>query len=318
MNRNTRKEPKERADIMEQLSCTLVSELRCQLGEGPVWDERQNTLYWLDSFSKLWLRLMPDGQIARFSAPTPVGMLALRQDGGIVLGLEDGIYLAEEETGHLGLLCNPEQGVIGNRFNDGKPGPCGRLYIGTMSTANNDGSGNAPASGALYAVAPDGSWQRLLTGVGISNGMAWNREEDTFYYADSPTRCVFAFDYDKKSGLLTNRRVAVKLPEGDGIPDGLTIDENNQLWIAQWGGWCVSHYEPATGELLGKISVPAEHVTSCCFGGETLDTLFITTAATGLNLQQLKKQPQAGMLFAAKTGVHGMPPYRFGGTHDEQ
>lgn len=309
-------EPEERDGFMEQFSCALVSELRCQLGEGPVWDERENTLYWLDSFSKLWLRMKPDGKMSRFSAPSCVGTLALRRDGGLVLGLEDGIYLSESENQSLRLLSNPEQGIIGNRFNDGKPGPCGRLYIGTMSTANNDGSGNAAASGALYMVSTDGRWQKLLSGVGISNGMAWNREQNTFYYADSPTRCVFAFDYDKKSGLLANRRVAVKLPEGDGIPDGLTIDGNDHLWIAQWGGWCVSHYDPTTGKLLGKISVPAEHVTSCCFGGKDLDTLFITTAATGLDAQQLKKQPQAGMLFAAKPGVHGLPPYRFGGAGD--
>lgn len=303
---------------MKKFSCKLISGPRCQLGEGPVWDEQKRTLYWLDSFSMRWFCLTPDDQLAHFSAPSAVGTLALRQDGGLLLGLEDGVYLADAENGRVSFLCNPEQGIIGNRFNDGKPGPCGRLFIGTMSTANNDGSGNAPATGALYAVEEDGSWKRLLTGIGISNGMAWNRKKDTFYYADSPTRCVFAFDYDLKSGLLTNRRVAVMIPEGEGIPDGLTIDENDQLWIAQWGGWCVSHYDPATGELIGKISVPVEHVTSCCFGGENLDTLYITTAATGLDVYQLNDQPNAGMLFAAIPGVRGLPPYRFGGTSNEQ
>ena len=133
----------------------------------------------------------------------------------------------------------------------------------------------------------------------------------TFYYIDSPTREVAAFDYDAASGELTNRRVAIPIPEGEGFPDGMTIDSEGMLWIALWGGWGVVRYDPKTGERLGKIDLPVEKVTSCCFGGANLDQLYITTARIGLDEEALAKQELAGAVFRVDAGASGLAPVPF-------
>ena len=147
----------------------------------------------------------------------------------------------------------------------------------------------------------------MLDSVSISNGIVWTKDKKTMYYNDTPTNTIQGFDYDDKTGNITNRRVVVTIQPGTGSPDGMTIDAEDNLWVALWGGYCVAKFNPRTGELLQKIKVPAPNVSSCAFGGKNLETLYITTARQGMNDDRLKEFPLSGGLFSVKPGVHGVP-----------
>ncbi len=298
---------------MVSYSCEVLVDLHNSLGEGPVWDERKQCLYWLDGLGCKWFRRCETGGIAQFDTISPIGSMVLSERGDIVAGLRDGVYRIDPASGNAELFVNPEQGVAGNRFNDGKADTAGRYVVGTMSEANNDGSGQAAATGSLYSIAPDGTWRKIRGNVGISNGMAWNSAGDCFYYIDSPTGCVFSYAYSAETGQVTDERICVRIPGNEGIPDGMAIDEEDKLWIAHWGGWRVSRYDPETGGLLACVQVPVKHVTCCAFGGRDMDELYITTSTNGVSGLEWLKQPHAGALFVAKPGVHGRASYRFGG-----
>ncbi len=147
--------------------------------------------------------------------------------------------------------------------------------------------------------------------VGISNGIAWNRDETCMYYIDSISQTVVAFDFDAENGSITNKRVVVHIDESEGVPDGMTIDVEGKLWVAHFGGWKVSRFDPETGYRLSEIRLPCEQVTSCCFGGEHYDDLYITTASIGLSKEQREQQPLAGCLFRIKPGVSGTSLHKF-------
>lgn len=298
---------------MNLSSSDVLVNLHNNLGEGPIWDEQNQSLYWLDGLGCKWFRRNEKGDISQFETSSPIGSMVLTKSGDLVAALRDGVYRINSMTGMATRFVDPESGLTGNRFNDGKADAFGRYVVGTMSEANNDGGGKAPVSGSLYSIDPNGTWIKLHGGVGISNGMAWNSTGERFYYIDSPTGCVFSYSYDMKTGLIADECVCVRIPEMEGIPDGMTIDEEDKLWIAHWGGWCVSRYDPITGRLLGKINIPVKHVTCCAFGGKDMDQLFITTSTNGVSGIEWLKQPLAGALFVVKTGVRGRTSFRFGG-----
>jgi sugar lactone lactonase YvrE len=202
---------------------------------------------------------------------------------------------------------NPEPDLPTTRFNDGKCDPLGRFWAGTM-----DMDEKGPL-GSLYMLNHQHQLTRQWLGVTVSNGLAWDMsgKQPTFYYIDSPTRQVVAFDYEPDTGSLSNRRVAIAIPDGEGFPDGMTIDSEGALWIALWQGWGVVRYNPKTGERLGKIEIPVEKVTSCTFGGPDLNDLFITTASIGLAPDARAAQPDAGAVFRVKTDSTGLPTILF-------
>jgi sugar lactone lactonase YvrE len=296
---------------MKRYSCTPLVNLHNALGEGPVWDERAGVLYWLDSLGCRWFKRAEDGSIREFPTPSPIGSMALAEDGlSAIAGLRKGVYRIDLATGAASFYANPEAGVTGNRFNDGKADPAGRYLVGTMSESANNGVAGV-RTGALYAVEPGGACRKVRGDVGISNGLAWSAAGDKMYYVDSAAGCVFAYDYDVQTGGISGERVAVRIPAGEGIPDGMAIDEDGNLWVAQWGGWCVSCYDPATGEKLAAVDVPVKHVTCCVFGGERMDELYITTSTNGVEGVEWLRQPLAGALFTAKPGVRGPAAFRF-------
>ncbi|KXK14912.1 MAG: Senescence marker protein-30 [Chloroflexi bacterium OLB14] len=167
------------------------------------------------------------------------------------------------------------------------------------------------STGNLYSY--DGKQAKiLLKGVTISNGLAWSPDYKTFYYIDTPTRQVQAFDYDVKTGEIANSRVAFAIPESFGWPDGMTSDIQGNLWIAMWGGAQITKWNPNLGTLLEKISVPALHTSCCVFGGKNMNELFITSARQGMSDEDIKKYPLSGGLFKVVTDVEGMPTFEFG------
>jgi sugar lactone lactonase YvrE len=235
-----------------------------------------------------------------------VGAVALCTNGDFLAALKRGLAFIDRRSGAVRQLFHPEAHLPENRFNDGKCDPAGRFWVGTMALSEKK------EAGSVYMIEKDLSHSIKLKGVTISNGMAWSPDNKTFYFIDTPTFEVVAYDYDIKTGTITNRRVAITIPKKEGFPDGMTIDSEGMLWIAHWDGWQVARWNPATGEKLFSIPLPVARITSCTFGGEDLQDLYITSASIGLSEKQHEEQPLAGSLFVIRNcGFQGMETIAF-------
>jgi len=206
------------------------------------------------------------------------------------------------ETEKLTFIVNPEEDVPNNRLNDGKVCPGGRFYAGSIDVPDAQ-----KEKAGFYVLDIDHKVRKLLDKVTISNGLIWSHDNKTMYYIDSPLRRIDEFDYDIKTGDISNRRVLIAIPPGDDVPDGMTIDVDGNLWVAHWGGSKITQWNPKTKELLRTIPVPASRVTAMSFGGPNLEDLYITSARVGLSDEALAKEPLAGSLFVVKPGVRGVP-----------
>ena len=291
----------------------LLLDARADLGEGPAWDASRSLLYWVDIHTGRLHTYDPSEEIDHWVnvgeslgcvAPRPVSLQA--RGTSLVIALNSGFMTFNLPSQRMVFLANPEPHLTGNRFNDGKCDPAGRFLAGTMDDAEKE------ASGSLYSYSPDGTLKTLLTGVRISNGLTWSPDYQTFYYIDTPTRQVTAFDYDLVTGNIANPRPVVNVPPKLGWPDGMASDSEGMLWVAMWGGAKLTRWNPATGQLLEAIPVPALNVTSCVFGGPDLTDLYITSARKGMSAEQLAKVPLSGGLFRIRTKMRGMPTFEFG------
>ncbi len=290
------------------MKAELIVDAQADLGEGPLWDPQLKRLYWVDIEGGKIHVYQPGGEADRvLEVGCKVGVAALRDTASLVLGTENGFEQFDLETCERTLLADPESDKPSNRFNDGKCDARGRFWAGTMSMAGES------KAGSLYVMESDHSVQHVLGSVTTSNGLDWSPDLSTMYYIDTPTMKVRAYHFDLDAGKISEERVVVEYPEGVGRPDGMTVDAEGMLWTAHWDGGRISRWDPATGKVLATVTVPADRVTCCTFGGEQLDVLFITTARHGLNEAQLAQQPHAGGLFAVQPGVSGMPANRFAG-----
>lgn len=280
----------------------LLYDIKATLGEGPVWDARTQTLYWIDILNK---RIYANGDVFLESDET-IGCLSLRKDGGLIFTKRFSFWTCESDSSNLTLLSTLENEPSNNRFNDGKCDPRGCFLAGTMDLGETD------PNGSLYSF--DGkSVTKLFSDVTISNGLTWSPDYKILYYIDTPTHEVKAFDYDMETGTIDNMRVVVRLSDSLGHPDGMTSDTQGNLWVAMWGGAQVTKWNPNTGQLLEQIPVPAKNVSSCVFGGENRNELFITSARVGLDEDALKLYPLTGGVFRLETNVEGMPMFEFAG-----
>lgn len=227
-----------------------------------------------------------------------------RLGGGFIGGGYDG-FIAVGADFAVTPIADPEPELPGNRFNDGKIDPAGRLWAGTMDRAE------ATASGSLYRLDTVLGWERIDSDYRVTNGPAFSRDGRVMYHTDSALQTVYAFDCDAL-GHVGKRRVHLRFGEGDGYPDGMTVDAEDCLWIAFWDGWCVRRFAPS-GEVIATIEVPVQRPTSVAFGGPALDRLFITSAARDRSPAELELQPQAGGLFVANAGVIGIAELPFAG-----
>jgi sugar lactone lactonase YvrE len=286
----------------------LLLDARAELGEGPAWDAAAGRLHWVDIHAGDLHTFDPQtGADTHLHFDEFLGCLAPARNGRLVLALRSGFARLDPASGQLEHLHDPEPGLPGNRFNDGKCDPAGRFLAGTMDDAEQE------ASGSLYSFSPDGACRRLLTGLRISNGLAWSPDGRTFYFIDTPTRLVLAYDYDLASGSLANPRPAVSVPAGLGWPDGMTCDSLGRLWIALWGGAALTCWDPASGRLLETVRFPALNVTCPIFGGPDLADLYVTSARKGMSAAQLEEYPLSGGLFRVRAGASGLPAGSFGG-----
>lgn len=280
------------------LAAEVALDAGCLLGEGPVWDEREQELLFVDITGERVHFFRPGDRSHRsFDVGRPVGAVVLREDGDLVLAAHDAFFLVERDGKGLRRFGSVDIDGRRVRFNDGKVAPDGRFLAGTMDW------GQKEPIGSLYMLDGDGTVTTLLDNVVISNGLAWPSDLRALYYIDTPRLSVDSFDLDPETGQLSNRRVVVEFEQGR--PDGMAIDDEGCLWVALWKGSRVERVDPRNGRHLDTIELPTSHVTSVAFSGPQLDDLYITTSGEGLS------EPHAGDLFVAHPGVSGPPAYRF-------
>lgn len=270
------------------------------LGEGPVWDTRQQRLYFVDIASMQVNSFDPaSGDYRQSNMGKRVSLIIPADDEHFLLGMQGSLVLSNlhNEATTLTLV---EPWAPQHRCNDGKCDAMGRLWFGTMHVEAH------PNKGALYCY--DGTLKKMLDGISISNGLCWSADHKTMYYIDTLERNIKAYDFDLSSATLGK---AVIVTTTADLPDGMCIDHEGMLWVAMWGGNCVHRYHPHTGELIGKIWVDAPHVTSCAFGGPDMNQLFITTARDGLTARQLQEYPNSGALFVTQLPFTGAPAHTF-------
>lgn len=276
------------------------------LGEGPLWLPENKQLVWVDIEGMQLHLYSPDTGISRaIAVGQRIGAVVPTTDGRMLCALQNGFYYLNMVNESIEPIADPEADLPNNRFNDGKCDPSGRFWAGTMPIGGDD------PVGALYRLDQDGTVHKMVTGVGCSNGIGWNLDQTTMYYIDTVTRRIDRFDYEATTGNISNRQTAIPIPENQGYPDGMAVDVEGMLWVAHWGGYCVSRWNPETGECLEKVELPVSQVTSCCFGGEHLDELYITSASVGLSEEQLLKEPLAGSVFKYAPSVRGMPVHKY-------
>ena len=276
-------------------SIEVVIDLHARLGEGPCWDHRSGRLVWVDILAGLVHMTDPrTGVTTTVPVGTEVGTIALRGDEGYLLALRSAFATLDEAhveiTDQLPLPS-------GQRMNDGALDPSGRFVAGSITDERT-------ATGALYTRDLDGSVRTLFGGVTVSNGLAWSSNGDRMFYVDSALQAIDVMDYDTGSGDVSGRRRWVTIPESDGTPDGLTIDAEGCLWVALWGGGRVRRYSP-DAQIIGEVELPVSRPTSCAFGGDNLDRLFVTTAAVGATPDD-PPHVLDGALFVVDSGCVGV------------
>lgn len=276
------------------------------LGEGPVWCDREQALYWVDIRRPAVQRYdLRTGAAEAWPMPEMVGSLAVREKGGLLLGMQSTISFFDPSTGSLERCAAPESGKPHMRFNDGKCDRQGRFWAGTINDVQ-----RLP-DGTLYRLDADLHCSAMFGQITVPNGLCWSPDGSTMYFADSQLKTIFSFDFDTSTGQLGERLVFART-EGPGVPDGATVDAQGYLWCAEYGGWRVTRFAP-DGRLDRVISLPVQQPTSCAFGGAGYDTLFVTTAAQRLTEEQRGSQPLSGGLLALDVGVRGLPEPRFAG-----
>lgn len=287
----------------------VVVDVKTTLGEGPLWDVEQQRLYWIDAAGMRVFRSTAQGsEIRAWDVPSRVGSIAIRKDGsGAICSLAKGFYALDFATGECSLIAEIEADRPTNWINDGKVDRRGRFFAGTMD------SQEAGPFGALYRLDPDFKVTKVDTDIIVSNGPCWSPDGNIFYFADSWSGEIWAYDYDQENGTVSNRRTFAKVDTSrGGAADGSTVDAEGYVWNAQVYDAKLVRYAP-DGTVDRVIDMPVKKVTSVMFGGPNLDILYVTSMAK----PPLPRFPDDGVLrgslFAITgLGIKGVPEARFG------
>jgi len=302
------------ADALQCESETLVgSEAVCrvtsanELGECPIWCPFERVLYWIDvARPRLWKHDPASGQSQHWSLPKPPVAIALRKSGGLLIAFRSGLMLAEHAGAALVPLPWGTAELGEGRFNDGKVDRAGRFWIGSLDRKLRD------PIGKLYRLGAAGILEAVDQGHTLSNGIGWSPDDRYLYFAETQTRNIYRYDFDLESGRVSNRIVFASVEDGPGGPDGLTVDRAGDVWSVIFDRGCINRYRP-DGSLAQTLLLPVTRPTSCTFGGDGLETLYVTSARTGLSERALAAQPQAGGVWAIETGRTGQAESLFAG-----
>ena len=280
-----------------------------QLGETPIWAPEESALYWVDWGGRPTCRFEPaTGKFTTFSVDLSVTALARRASGGWIAIAQDGLYEWDHKTNVYNLLVGPPQPAKPDIcYNDSAVDRQGRLLVGTVNMKDPF----AP-EGSLYRLDSDGSLHELDTGYATANGLGVSPDGRTVYVTDMRHNQIMALDYDTIKGTVSNRRLFARVPDEDGMPDGLIVDADGFIWSGHWAGWKLTRYDP-DGKIERQIRFPVQHVISFAFGSKDLDQLFVTTAWWGFTEADRQQQPWAGDLFQVQTGIKGLLEPAFAG-----
>ncbi|MBT5434822.1 MAG: SMP-30/gluconolactonase/LRE family protein [Rhodospirillaceae bacterium] len=294
---------------MTQFECVL--DAHAAVGECPTWHAGEQRLYWIDS---------PTGRINRFDPVTGknetrdlgyhIGSFAFRKTGGLIAATQRGFCFLDFDTGLLDLISDPESGRNDLTMNDGRAGPGGQFFAGSMGFPIRLDQ----LDGTFYRLDADGTVTALVGGMGTSNGLAFSPDGKTLYHADSLpcVQTIWAWDHDPASGGIENRRVFATTEELAGRPDGACVDAEGFYWSANVDGWQVVRYAP-DGSIDRILAIPVQKPSMPCFGGPYLDILYVTSIGNGGSSPMAEGQPQAGGIFACQPGVKGLPEPFFAG-----
>jgi sugar lactone lactonase YvrE len=282
--------------------------VRNELGESPLWDPRTQILYWVDINRQIFYQWdYRTRQVLSSAPPASIYALGLREKGGLVAGTYDGLIFYDPQTRQMDLIDNVILSEPERRFNDGEVDPRGRFWAGTLDVERTP-------TNRLYCLDTDLTLHVRVDDLQQSNGLGWSPDAKTLYLTDTRAAKIFAFDYEAESGKISNRRVLVEVPqdEGEGVADGLTVDSEGFLWSARFRGGKLVRYDPQ-GKVEREVRLPVAIPSSCVFGGENMDELYVTTCTVGLSDQELEEQPEAGGILRVWPGVRGQDPVRFKG-----
>lgn len=271
----------------------IVSDALSIVAESPVWDEKRKQLHYVDIQGKR-LRSIDyyNSKVHDMVLNQQTGCIILDENGDFIAAMEDGVYRIDR-NGNAQKISKAFE-MEGFRFNDGKAGPDGRFYLGTISRER---------KGAFYRMEYDGSMVKLLGGIGNANGLDWDTDKGIMYFNDTPTLKTDVFDFE--CGEISNRRTICEY-KNMGNPDGMTMDSEGMLWVCLWGEGLVVRLDPNSGEIIGRIELPVPNAACCIFGGDDMRDLIITTAS---HFTDLREYPLAGSVFKIRTQTEGRSPY---------
>ena len=294
---------------MSMASFERVGDVTCTVGESPLWAARESAWYWVDILARrIWRLDAASGALRHWNTSEMVACISLSADGGLIGGMETGIFKLRLEEAQLAVeekLASPAELTAGMRFNDGRCDRQGRFWAGTMWL---DMAAARP-DGKLYRYTAGGAISApVVSGLIVQNGLSWSPDGRTMYLSDShPSRqLIWAFDYDTASGVPSRQRVFVDMNEHPGRPDGAAIDVDGCYWICANDAGCLLRFTPE-GKLDRRIDVPMAKLSMCAFGGPSLDTLLVTSIAAG----KAEGDAWAGAVIALRPGVKGMPESLF-------
>ncbi|HTD93839.1 MAG TPA: SMP-30/gluconolactonase/LRE family protein [Chitinophagaceae bacterium] len=281
---------------------SVLCPLAASLGESPVWHAERRSCLWVDILKKKLYEYSWEKKALRcHDLRRYVSSVIPGTDGQLYLGLQGGIGKLNPDSGDLTWITDLGIDWTEHRCNDGAADSQGRIWMSTMEMDCRNEAGD------VYAIEGNAQVTKKIENVSISNGPVWSADNKRLYHNDSATRQVKSYVYEEESGNISFERVAVEIPKAMGLPDGMAMDEEGMLWIALWGGSCVSRWNISTGKMVDYISLPAPHVSSCAFVGDELDHLLITTARKDMTEEQLEEFPESGHIFIIRPGVRGVP-----------
>ena len=290
--------------MAETIECLV--DAKCALGESPVWDAAQNRLLWADiDGAAIHAVDLDGGALSKWQLPGKVGSFGLCESNRLVVGLPNGVHLFDPASDSVELLVDPEPERPGNRLNDGKVGPDGAFWVGSMD----DRPDKEPVA-ALYRVTADGAVERKVEDLTVSNGLAWSGDGRTMFHSDSRGAWIDRYDFDPVSGTLSNRKRIAELTDEQGRPDGAAVDVDGNYWSCGVSAGVINRFS-RDGALLATIALPVPTPTMCCFGGADMKTLFITSLRVNVAPDILARHPLTGGILVMRTDIAGAPVERF-------